>query len=104
VTGELDGNGLAGRRALLVAGAAGLALSSAGCSAAMPGTRRPGLSGSRPGVPSPAAARLAVLERRSGVRLGVYARDTGSGAALAYRADERFPMCSQAASAILPAL
>jgi hypothetical protein len=51
------------------------------------------------------AARLAGLERRFGARLGVYARDTGSGAAVAYHADERFPMCSTykvlAAAAVL---
>jgi beta-lactamase class A len=35
-----------------------------------------------------------VLERRHGGRLGVAALDTGSGKALSYRADERFPMCS----------
>jgi beta-lactamase class A len=37
---------------------------------------------------------LAALERRSGGRLGVYALDTGSGHSIAYRAHERFPMCS----------
>lgn len=37
---------------------------------------------------------LAALEREHGGRLGVYARDTGSGAELRHRADERFPFCS----------
>jgi beta-lactamase class A len=37
---------------------------------------------------------LADIERRFGGRLGVYAIDTGSGRTLAYRADERFLMCS----------
>lgn len=52
-----------------------------------------------------AAARLAGLERRFSARLGVYARDTGRGTVLAYRADQRFPMCSTfkvlAAAAVL---
>ncbi|MFC0698850.1 class A beta-lactamase [Paraburkholderia humisilvae] len=34
------------------------------------------------------------IERRYGGRLGLYAIDTGSGQTLAYRADERFLMCS----------
>lgn len=33
-------------------------------------------------------------ERRSGGRLGVAVRDTGTGAAFAWKGDERFPMCS----------
>jgi beta-lactamase class A len=38
--------------------------------------------------------RLAEIERREGGRLGVFVRDTGSGATIEHRADERFPMCS----------
>ena len=38
--------------------------------------------------------RLAALEERAGGRLGVAILDTGNGAKLAHRADERFPMCS----------
>ena len=38
--------------------------------------------------------RLAEIEAREGGRLGVFVRDTGSGATIAHRADERFPMCS----------
>ncbi len=34
------------------------------------------------------------IEAASGGRLGVFMLDTGSGRTLAYRADERFPMCS----------
>ena len=34
------------------------------------------------------------IEAEIGGRLGVAVLDTGSGAALGYRADERFPMCS----------
>ena len=41
-----------------------------------------------------AAKRLAGIEARAGGRLGVFVRDTGTGATLARRADERFPMCS----------
>ncbi len=37
---------------------------------------------------------LAALERSNGGRLGIFALDTGSGRALAHRADERFLMCS----------
>jgi beta-lactamase class A len=38
--------------------------------------------------------RLASIEVREGGRLGVFARDTGTGSTLQHRADERFPMCS----------
>jgi beta-lactamase class A len=41
-----------------------------------------------------ALARLKALEADSGGRLGVAALDTGNGAALLHRADERFPFCS----------
>ncbi len=37
---------------------------------------------------------IADIEKRYGGRLGVFAVDTGSGRTLAYRADERFLMCS----------
>ena len=37
---------------------------------------------------------FAQLERKFAARLGVYALDTGSGAVLAHRADERFAFCS----------
>jgi beta-lactamase class A len=47
---------------------------------------------SRPPVDT--AARFAALERKYRTRLGVYAVATGSGATLAYRADERFAFCS----------
>ncbi|MBD0707012.1 class A beta-lactamase [Streptomyces sp. CBMA291] len=40
------------------------------------------------------SARLRELERRHSARLGVYAHDVRGGRTLAYRADERFPMCS----------
>ena len=38
--------------------------------------------------------RLNEIEAREGGRLGVFVRDTGSGATIEHRADERFPMCS----------
>lgn len=37
---------------------------------------------------------LAALEQTTGYRVGVHARDTGSGATVAYRADERFGYAS----------
>jgi beta-lactamase class A len=72
--------------ATLVAGAAGIA-------EAAPGMRT---------APAPRAARdlralraaLATCEHDSGGRLGVALRDTGDGTRFAWRADERFPMCS----------
>jgi beta-lactamase class A len=46
----------------------------------------------------PAAAQdpfaLALIEKKHGGRLGVFALDTGSGRTLIHRADERFLMCS----------
>lgn len=37
---------------------------------------------------------LHALERQSGGRLGVFALNTGTGTAVAHRANERFPICS----------
>lgn len=37
---------------------------------------------------------FAAIERRSGGKLGVFVIDTGNGATLAWRNDERFPFCS----------
>jgi beta-lactamase class A len=37
---------------------------------------------------------LAEIEARERGRLGVFVRDTGTGATIEHRADERFPMCS----------
>lgn len=48
-------------------------------------------------TPEPAPvedSRFADLERRFDARLGVFAVDTGTGATVAHRADERFAMCS----------
>ncbi|MET7621543.1 class A beta-lactamase [Streptomyces sp. NPDC005408] len=51
------------------------------------------------------AHRLSKLEQRQSARLGVFAHNTGTGRTVAYRADERFPMCSAfktlAAAAVL---
>ncbi len=47
-----------------------------------------------PAEPSAAAAAIAALEARIGGRVGFFALDTGSGAELAHRADERFALCS----------
>jgi beta-lactamase class A len=47
------------------------------------------------GAKSPAVrARLGQLEGVLNGRLGVFARDTATGASLGYRAQERFPLCS----------
>lgn len=53
---------------------------------------RPALA--RPTRAPDVAARLAALERRHGVRLGVAIHDTGDGRRFGHRADERFLMCS----------
>lgn len=54
------------------------------------GQARPASTGALPAL----QAELARIERDSGGRLGVCMLNTGSGATLAHRADERFPMCS----------
>ena len=41
-----------------------------------------------------APSQFAELEKKSGVRLGVFALDMGTGAQVSHRADERFPLCS----------
>ncbi len=41
-----------------------------------------------------ATKRLTEIEAREGGRLGVFVRDTGTGATIEHRPDERFPMCS----------
>ena len=47
-----------------------------------------------PSAQSEAEARFAEIEEQLGGRLGVAVLDTGSGARLSYRGDERFAMCS----------
>ncbi|MER5871419.1 class A beta-lactamase [Streptomyces sp. NPDC002044] len=71
------------RRALLAAGTGTLAVLATG------GTAFAAPSG-REGV----LRELRALEREHSARLGVFARDTGSGRTVLYRADETFPMCS----------
>ncbi len=55
--------------------------------------------------PDDAATQLAKLEASFGARLGLFAFNTGSGAQISYRADERFPLLStfkvMAAAAVL---
>jgi beta-lactamase class A len=41
-----------------------------------------------------AETRLADIEAHEGGRLGVFVSDTGTGATIEHRSDERFPMCS----------
>jgi beta-lactamase class A len=41
-----------------------------------------------------AIKQLSEIEAREGGRLGAFVRDTGTGATIEHRADERFPMCS----------
>jgi beta-lactamase class A len=52
-----------------------------------------------------AADRIAAINARVGGRIGVAALDTGTGRHIAYRPNERFPMCSTfkvlAAAAVL---
>lgn len=49
---------------------------------------------SLPAAAQDAAAQIAQIERSTGGRLGVLAVDTGTTKRIAYRAGERFPMCS----------
>ncbi|MFG3605741.1 class A beta-lactamase [Streptomyces sp. NPDC047928] len=51
-------------------------------------------AGTAHAAPRGLARRLRALEEEHGARLGVYAHDTGTGRTVAYRANERFPMCS----------
>ncbi|WP_260609952.1 class A beta-lactamase [Streptomyces sp. WAC06614] len=61
-------------------------------SAALPGTAH---AAPRPaGGATDITARLRALEGEHAARLGVFAYDTATGATVAHRADERFPMCS----------
>jgi beta-lactamase class A len=48
----------------------------------------------RAGLPDTLAADLQRIELESGGRLGVAVLDTGTGARVEHRGDERFPMCS----------
>ncbi|WP_436771303.1 class A beta-lactamase [Yinghuangia sp. YIM S09857] len=101
----MDSSGGPTRRAVLavlaavaVAGCAddGGSEAAAQASGAAPtGVPAVGASGGPARLPAPApAADFAALERAHDARLGVFAVATGSGAEVAYRADERFAFCS----------
>jgi beta-lactamase class A len=75
------------RRTLLLGG---LAAALAGCTTTPTNTTAATTSATT----TPPDADLAALEGKFGGRLGFYALDTGSGKSVAYRADERFLMCS----------
>ncbi|MCZ2828625.1 class A beta-lactamase [Modestobacter sp. VKM Ac-2986] len=85
--------------------AAATVLAVAGCSGGAAPGASPAPASSAPAPAAPASAAppvtdpavgvaLAALEEESGRRLGVYAVDTGSGAVVEHRADERFPYAS----------
>ena len=81
------------RRFGLWAAGTAVSLLASGCA-----RHTPPVHGAGPALPpadaDPWRQRLWALERNSGGRLGVAALDLHTGARLAWRADERFPMCS----------
>ena len=94
------------RRALLAGGLGGLGLAAvSSCAGSLSPATPPSVPPSAPPSSQPAQAALAALEASFGGRIGAYALDTGNGATVGHRADERFAMCSTfkvlAASAIL---
>ena len=90
------------RRAVLVAAAV---LPLAGCDADDRSASGSSPTPGRRSTSSLDSSHFAALERKHGARLGVYALATGTGAMVAYRADERFAFCSTfktlAAAAVL---
>lgn len=78
------------RRTALVGGLSAVGLVAVGCSR----------SEDKPTSPT----ELASLEKEFGGRVGVYALDTGSGATLGHRANERFLMCSTVKTFIVSAI
>jgi len=86
------------RRTLLAGCLGALPLAAVGCAGVAGPAPSPGVSPAPASVGGPAVAEaeraLADLENRFGGRLGVFALDTGSGATIGHRADERFAMCS----------
>ena len=54
--------------------------------------------------PSPTARRIALIEDKIGGRIGVAAVDTATNAGFAYRADERFAMCSTFKASLVAAV
>lgn len=73
------------RRGLLVG------LTAAGAALVFPSGAR---AFARETAPAGVTAQLRALEQAHGARLGVFAHDPRTGRGVAYRADERFPMCS----------
>lgn len=78
------------RRVLLAGGMAAVGMTALGCSHD---------EGRQRDTPE-----LASLEKEFGGRLGVYALDTGSGATVGHRANERFIMCSTVKTFIVSAI
>jgi beta-lactamase class A len=76
------------RRSLLLTVA--MYLSLAGCARRAGGDRSAATSTTGPAI----SGRLAALEHKYHARLGVYALAIGTGTTIAYRADERFALCS----------
>jgi beta-lactamase class A len=89
------------RRALLAGCLGGLGLAAVSCMS----SPSPATPLSAPAADQDAQAALAALEASFGGRIGAFALDTGNGATVGHRADERFAMCSTfkvlAAAAIL---
>jgi beta-lactamase class A len=75
--------------------AAGLAAALAGCAPPQHPSPPPATT------TTPENTRFSALEQQFGGRLGVYALDTGSGASVGYRPDERFLMCSTVKSLLV---
>lgn len=78
------------RRAVLLGGLTAVGAAAVGCS--------------RGGDGQPSPTELASLEKDFGGRIGVYALDTGSGATLGHRPNERFLMCSTVKTFIVSAI
>lgn len=94
------------RRALLTGSLSALAVPAlASCAPSRDGAPPAGATPDGPRPPTAAQRELAELESRFGGRIGVYGWDTGRGARVGHRADERFALCSTykvlAAAAIL---
>ena len=88
--------GLARRRLLLGAAATLVSSTRSWAYAASPAARHAVSPAGEVAASNVAAAhvQIAAIERRVGGRLGVAALNTGTQARIAYRTDERFPMCS----------
>ncbi|MGS2615318.1 class A beta-lactamase [Micromonospora sp. LZ34] len=90
---------------LPLAGCADDTTPASGPAAAAPAATAPSAAGPAADAAAERHERLVELERRYDARLGVYALATGTGRAVAHRADERFAFCSTfkglAAAAVL---